>query len=53
MVVPAVSKVDLVLSLNSATVPGSWANTPRGSYSHGRGPYGIVLRARLAARGVL
>ena len=40
---------DLVLSLNSATVPGSWANTPRGSYSHGRGPYGIVMRVRLAA----
>lgn len=40
---------DLVLALNSATVPGSWANMPKGSYSHGRGPYGIVLRARLAA----
>jgi hypothetical protein len=40
---------DLVLTLASATIPGSWANTPRGSYSHGRGPYGIVLRARLAA----
>lgn len=45
----AISGGDLSLSLASTVVPGSWANTPRGTYTHGRGVHGIVVQARLAA----